>query len=119
MNNPFFNSVELIQLLVRWKKQLMIVGISSLVLSVIFSSPLFIKPKFKSTAIVYPSNLIAYSTESATEQMLQITQSTDIRDKIIRAFNLFDHYDIDTVSDISFRTNVFKAYEENVIIKKT
>ena len=119
MNNPFFNSIELISLLVRWKKQLLIVGVASLVLSVIFSSPFFIKPKFKSTAIVYPSNLIAYSTESATEQMLQITQSTDIRDKIIRAFNLFEHYDIDTTSDISFRTNVFKAYEENVIIKKT
>jgi len=83
MNNPFFNSIELINLLARWKKQLMIVGLASLVLSAVFSSPFFIKPKFKSTAIVYPSNLIAYSTESATEQMLQITQSTDIRDKML------------------------------------
>ncbi|HQW22102.1 MAG TPA: hypothetical protein PLI47_02295 [Bacteroidia bacterium] len=119
MNNPFFNSIELINLLARWKKQLMIVGLASLVLSAVFSSPFFIKPKFKSTAIVYPSNLIAYSTESATEQMLQITQSTDIRDKIIHAFNLYDHYEIDTTSDMSFRTNVFRTYDENVIIKKT
>ena len=119
MNNPFFNSIELLQLVKRWKKQLLIVGVSSLVLSVIFSSPFFIKPKFKSTAVIYPSNLIAYSTESATEQMLQITQSTDIRDKVINAFNLYQHYDIDTTSDLSFRTNVFRTYDENVIIKKT
>ena len=95
MNNSFLNSIELISLLNRWKKQLMIVAGISLLASIIFSSPMFIKPKFKSTAIVYPSNLIAYSTESATEQMLQICQSSTIRDQIIRSFNLLQHYDID------------------------
>ena len=73
MNNSFFNSVELINLLAKWKKQLFLVAGASLVLSVIFSSPFFIKPKFKSVAVLYPSNLMAYSTESATEQMLQLT----------------------------------------------
>lgn len=119
MNNPFFNSIELLNLLIRWKKHLAIVGFISLILSVIFSSPYFIKPKFKSSAVIYPSNLIAYSTESATEQMLQITQSSDIRDKIIQTFNLFEHYDIDTTSDVSFHSSVIKAYDENVIINKT
>jgi capsular polysaccharide biosynthesis protein len=70
-NNTFFNSIELIQLVKKWKKHLIVVGAVSLLGSVIFSSPLFIKPKYKSFALVYPSNLIAYSTESATEQMHQ------------------------------------------------
>lgn len=119
MNNSFFNSVELISLISKWKKQFLIVGIASFVLSIVFSSPFFIKPKFKSTAVIYPSNLTAYSTESATEQMLQLSQSSDIRNRVINAFQLISHYEIDSVNDKSYRTNVIKTYEENVLIRKT
>ena len=107
------------QLILRWKKHLIIVGLISLVGSILFSSPLFIKPKFKSFALIYPSNLIAYSTESATEQMLQLTQSYDIRDKIINTFHLFEHYNIDTLKNKTFKSEVYKKYDENIIIKKT
>ena len=107
------------QLILRWKKHLIIVGLISLVGSVLFSSPIFIKPKFKSFALIYPSNLIAYSTESATEQMLQLTQSYDIRDEIINTFHLFEHYDIDTLKNKTFKSEVYKKYDENIIIKKT
>ena len=119
MNNSFLNSIELINLLNQWKKQLLIVAGISLLASIIFSSPTFIKPKFKSTAVVYPSNLIANSTESATEQMLQITQSSMIREKIIQNFHLLEHYDIDSTKDRSFKTSVYRMYDENIIIKKT
>src|SRR3954465_6632549 len=98
MDNKFFNSYDLIQLVYKWRKQLIIVGLISLGASILFSSPMFIKPKYKSFAIVYPSNLIAYSTESATEQMLQLAQSYDIRNKIIDNFHLYNHYNIDTLS---------------------
>ncbi len=118
-NNTFFNSIELLQLVKKWKKHLIIIGIISLVGSVIFSSPFFIKPKYKSFALIYPSNLIAYSTESATEQMLQLAQSYDIRNKIIKTFHLFEHYGIDTVKNKIFRSEVYKKYDENIIIKKT
>jgi capsular polysaccharide biosynthesis protein len=119
MDNTFFNSIELLRLVKRWKKHLLIVGLISLAGSIIFSSPFFIKPKFKSFALIYPSNLIAYSTESATEQMLQLTQSYDIRDRVISTFHLFDHYGIDTVNNHSFHSEVYKMYDENIIIKKT
>jgi capsule polysaccharide export protein KpsE/RkpR len=119
MDNTFFNSTNLVKTVIRWKKHLIIVAIISLAASVIFSSPFFIKPKFKSFALVYPSNLIAYSTESATEQMLQLTQSYDIRDKIIKTFNLFEHYDIDTINTKSYRNEIYKKYDENINIKKT
>ncbi|HNP48483.1 MAG TPA: hypothetical protein PKL85_06575 [Bacteroidia bacterium] len=119
MNNSFFNSAELIRSIIRWKKHLIIVGLISLGASILFSSPWFIKPKYKSFALAYPSNLIAYSTESATEQMLQLAQSSDIRERIIHDFDLYKHYDIDTVNNKHFRTDVIKMYEENVTIKKT
>jgi capsule polysaccharide export protein KpsE/RkpR len=119
MDNKFFNSVDLLRLLSRWKKHLIIVGVISLLGSIIFSSPAFIKPKFKSFALVYPSNLIAYSTESATEQMLQLAQSYDIRNKIIKRFKLLDHYGIDTTKNKSYKSQVYKQFDENIHIKKT
>jgi capsule polysaccharide export protein KpsE/RkpR len=119
MDNTFFNSVDLLRLAKRWKKQLLIVGVISLLGSILFSSPFFIKPRFKSFAVIYPSNLIAYSTESATEQMLQLTQSYDIRDRIIKTFNLYEHYNIDTVKNKTYRSQVYKIYDENINIKKT
>ena len=119
MDNTFFNSIDLLRLLEKWKKHLIIVGLISLGGSILFSSPIFIKPRFKSFALVYPSNLIAYSTESATEQMLQLAQSYDIRDKIIKTFNLFEHYDIDTLINKTYQSLIYKMYDENILIKKT
>ena len=66
----YFESDEVLSLLWRWKKQLIFVFLVSFIGSAIFSSPLFIKPKYKSFAQVYLTNLQKYSDESATEQML-------------------------------------------------
>jgi hypothetical protein len=59
------------------------------------SSPIVITPKYKSTAIVYPTNLFEYSKESTTEQMFQILLSNDIKFKMLNAFNLDKHYNLD------------------------
>ncbi|MFM7079592.1 MAG: hypothetical protein ACKOYC_07345, partial [Bacteroidota bacterium] len=88
----------------KYAKQLSIVAGSTILLSIVFSSEFFIKPKFKSTAIVYPSNLIPYSTESPTEQMIQLFGSDEIRDEIIKDFDLFKHYEVDTTSKYPLTT---------------
>ncbi len=119
MNNSFFNATEIIEAIFRWKKHLIIVGLLSLGASILFSSPWFIQPKYKSYALVYPSNLIAYSNESATEQMLQLAQSSDIRNWIIDAFDLYRHYEIDTLKNKHFISDVIKNYDENISIRKT
>jgi len=117
--NTFLNSNEVFISIVRWKWHLVVIAVVSALASIIFSGPAFIKPKFKSYAIVYPSNLITYSTESATEQMLQLFQSSDVRDQIIRSMNLISHYEIDTVKNDHIKNDVIKVYEDNVEIKKT
>lgn len=118
-SNTYFNSIDLIGLLNKWKKHLLIVGVIALVGSVVLSSALFIKPKYKSEALVYPSNLIAYSNESATEQALQIAQSSDIQNRLITSFDLYRHYNIDTLKNKYFKTDLIHMFEENVSIKKT
>ncbi len=119
MENSYFDSKEIINALVKWKKHLIIVGLISLGASILFSSPWFIQPKYKSFALIYPSNLIAYSDESATEQMLQLAQSSDIRNWVIDNFDLYKHYDIDTLKNKYFLTDVIRTYSENVSIRKT
>ena len=67
-----FNSSVMLQLIWKWKKQLAIVLIAAVALSAFGSSSFFIKPKYKSTAIAYPVNLIPYGEESTTEQLMQL-----------------------------------------------
>jgi len=102
----------------KYRIHLVLVAVASIILSVIFSSETFIKPKFKSTAVVYPSNLVPYSTESPTEQMLQLFESEDIRDGLIKDFNLFEHYDIDTTQKYPL-TALYGQMSENIKIDKT
>ena len=110
--------VGLIRILLKWKKQLVIVAIASAIAAFIVTSPFFMEPEFKSYAILYPTNLVAYSEESNTEQMLQLLQSEDIRDRIIETFDLYNHYEIDTTQKFP-KTEMYNKYKGNIILSKT
>jgi capsule polysaccharide export protein KpsE/RkpR len=99
-------------------KLFIIIGIVAVIASVVVSSPFFIPPKYKSEAVIYPSNLGHYSTETFTEQLLQLFQGNDIRDSIISKYDLINHYEIDTSSN-SYLYHIHKEYNSNVSIKKT
>ena len=114
----YFNNSNFLNLIFKWKIPLGIIMLLAIGLSVLFSSSIFIKPKYKSTAIIYPSNLIPYSDETPTEQMLQILHSDDIRDSLINKFDLASHYEIDKNQNFYY-TNLIKEYEKNVSISKT
>jgi uncharacterized protein involved in exopolysaccharide biosynthesis len=113
-----FDSAFILDALLKYRKHLIIITIASIAASVLFSSELFMKPKFKSTAIVYPSNLIPYSTESPTEQMLQLFESDDIRDQLIMDFNLMSHYEIDSTQKYPLSL-LHLQMAENIKIDKT
>ena len=114
----YFNNKKVFELITKWKFHLIIIVIISIVLAGVFSSPFFIKPKYKSSAILYPVNLPEFSEESYTEQMLQIIQSMYIRKNIFQAFNLAEHYGIDTTDKYYF-TILNKEFESNVSFSKT
>lgn len=109
---------NLFQIALKNKKILIIVGVVAAILSVVFSSATFIKPKFKSQAIVYPSNLGEYSEESPIEQMMQWFESRTIKENVIKEFNLAEHYDIkpeDKLADYY----LMLEYDDNVKISET
>jgi len=96
----------------------MVILAAALILSVIFSGPFFITPKFKSVAVIYPSNISTYSEESTTEQMFQILQSHDIMDSVINKFNLPEHYKISTDNKF-YKSIIYEEYGQNIQIEKT
>jgi len=113
-----FYQINILKLLIKWKLHLLIIVLLAVILGAIFSGPTFITPKFKSYAVVYPANIAPYSDESETEQMLQIFQSNDIRDSIIKKFDLASHYGIDSTYKYFISTMLWE-YSQNVSISKT
>ena len=115
----FFDNQHLLKTLLKWKKHLIIVGILAIVFSAIFSSSYFIKPKFKSTARIYPSfNVYTYSDESESEQLLEISNSQDIKLQVIDVFNLGDVYGY-SKQDPLYTTYMLAEFNDNVSFKKT
>ena len=76
-------------LVAKWKKHLALILVGSAVVSAIASSPIFIKPKYKSTVVVYPTNAKSYGTETPIEQMLQMFEANDIRSAIIGQIGMY------------------------------
>ncbi len=118
MKDYLESNYYLIKLIIKWKKHFMIITAASIVVSIVFSSPFFMRPIFKSFAVVYPSNIIPYSDESPSEQLLQLLESSDIRNAVVQKYKLAAHYQIDTTSK-SGLTNLIRAYQSNVEVKRT
>jgi uncharacterized protein involved in exopolysaccharide biosynthesis len=117
MENYFRNS-SMFELISRWKIHLLIIAVLAGGLGVLFSSSLFITPKYSSNAVLYPANIAPMSEESETEQMLELIQSQDIRFKVYDAFGLGEHYEIPE-NDPHYLTKLNKRFEGNVSFRKT
>jgi hypothetical protein len=117
--NSYLQSADIFKVISDSRKPLIIIAVIAGIAAAVFSGPAFIKPRFKSESVLYPSNLTKYSDESPSEQLIQLLQSSDIRDSIIAAFNLYQHYDIDSVKNKTHKTEIFKMYDQNVSVNKT
>jgi len=130
------NSVNLLYLLIKWRLALVIITSVSIIAAFIFSSPYFIKPKFKSSVIMFPvatnsiskvlisqnsgikDDILGIGEEEQAEQMLQMLNSNLIRDRIIEKYDLIRHYDIPLDSKHKF-TRLHREYEDNVKFRRT
>jgi len=114
----FFNNTNLLQIILKWKWHLVILAIIAALVSMVVSSSLFMKPLFKSVACIYPSNILPYSDESQTEQMLQWISSTEVRDSVMKKFDLPKHYGI-LPTEKYYESTLGYMYNKNVKISKT
>lgn len=113
-----FSFQSFFQTMARHWKWFLGVAISAAILSAVFSGPTFIKPRYRSSAIVYPVNLSSYSIESTSDQLLQLLESNSIRDSLVRIHHLAEHYDID-VDRPPGQFYLQAEYRDHVSISKT
>ena len=101
----------------RWKTFVLVGGVAAL-LAAVFSGPTFVKPRFRSSAIVYPVNLTSYSQETRSDQLLQLLESNSIRDSLIKLHHLPEHYEIDTTQAPGL-FYLYNEFTDHVTISKT
>jgi len=134
--NSFTDSYKVAIFLYKWRKTLLILGVSAAVLSAIFSSPLFIAPLYKSTVIMYPASsnsiskslltenagpkkdILEFGADEQTEQMLQILNSNRIKDEVISRYNLAEHYGIKPGAKY-YQTRLYYRFNSNITFRRT
>ncbi len=134
--NSQFDSSGFLFFIYKWRKPLIIVCASALIASWIFSSSIFITPKYRSSVILFPvatnsvskvlisqksgikEDILGFGEEEQTEQLLQILNSNKIRDRIIKKFDLMNHYGINPDSRYK-TTKLIREYENNITFRRT
>lgn len=113
-----FKTADILKVLLPHWKKLTIVAVLAIIVGFFISSPMVIKPLYKSYAVVYPVNLTPNSEESNTEQLLQWFNSEEVKNVVAKKFNLYNHYDIDTLGE-KHETYFNLRYKELVSINST
>lgn len=101
------DSVDLINFFIRQFRKFIIAGIAAAVISAIVS--LLLKPLYESTVILYPSSNITeastllgeassraalFGDDDATEKLIQVIESEQVRDYLKQKYDLARHYKI-------------------------
>lgn len=129
--------VDIVNFFWRWRKPLAIICIIAALAAVLFSSPLFVKPKYKATHVFYPTtnnsisnalltelnqrqkDPLEFGEEEEAEKALQILQSSNLTGRLVRNFNLMKHYGIDPKKTAYPETALQYKIEENISFART
>ncbi|HRY98202.1 MAG TPA: hypothetical protein P5550_04010 [Bacteroidales bacterium] len=125
---------NIISLIRRWKRVFLLTTLGAVMLSLAFSLPWMIPPRYRSTVVMYPTStsslsssmlsdlqwseedLLEFGEREEANQLKQILVSEPIRDHLIVRYRLFEHYQIDT-TDAHPLTRLWKEYERNVEVR--
>ncbi len=116
-----------------WRKRLIIGMVTFLAVAASVVTSLMMTPEYRSTAIVFPAatstvsfseqrqakaSSMDFGEEEQAEQLLQILQSSRIRNKIVAQFDLFNHYEIDS-KDPNKNYKLTREYEGHFQFTRT
>ncbi|RLD76530.1 MAG: hypothetical protein DRJ10_13430 [Bacteroidetes bacterium] len=127
-NQYRFDSVDLLLYLWNRKIPLLLLTGFAAVLSIVVS--LVIDDKFQSEVILFPAasssvshdllamnlakkNILKLGEDEEVEQLLQVLNSDEIRNKIIDKYDLMNHYDIDAEGSYPF-TELYREFNSNI-----
>ncbi|MBI1836579.1 MAG: hypothetical protein HYR91_04870 [Flavobacteriia bacterium] len=120
-------------LLFIWKKRKMILIVCAIAMVLSGIVSFLITPLYLSSAIVFPAatstvsfseqrnakaSSMDFGEEEQAEQLVQILQSSRIRDRIISQFELMKHYEIEE-TDKNKYFKLMKEYEEHISFTRT
>jgi uncharacterized protein involved in exopolysaccharide biosynthesis len=130
-----YSSFNFIRFIASHWKLLTIITVVAGVVAFVCAS--FIKPHYKSTAVVFAPrtnsiskillaeetnnermDIKAYAIEEETEQMMELLSSRELLDKIIRKYHMREHYEIDTARKY-WQTKLYENMEKSLDIKRT
>jgi capsular polysaccharide biosynthesis protein len=128
-----FNSASLVNFINHKKKHLIIITIIAFVISAIIS--FLVPPKYQSSVVLFPAssgsishqlltqnvtekNIMNFGEEEEVEQLIQILNSDEIRNKIIKKFDLMSHYKISPNSRFP-RTELYNKFIDNISFIRT
>jgi len=114
----YFKTRSIFDVISKWKWHILLIMVISAILGIVFSSPFFIPPKYKSYAVIYPANVICLSNESESEQAMEILNSDDIMFQIIEKYGLYSHYGLDSTANGAL-SKMIEYFSDNVRIEKT
>ncbi len=116
-----------------WKNRRIIVILTGIAAIVSLVASFFVTPLYKSQAVVFPAatSTVSFSEqrnakassmdlgeEEQAEQLVQILQSSKIRNRLIERFDLFKNYDIDP-KDKNKNYKLNKAYSNHIQFNRT
>lgn len=128
-----FDLIELLKIIIRWKKSILIICAAALVGSIIISDPHILKPYYKSTTLFYPTNPSLTSSQNMfvesqasffggpddVDRLLSIANSIQLKSFIVKKFHLFEHYNIDSATKKYPNYAVQLELEDNYYAGKT
>jgi uncharacterized protein involved in exopolysaccharide biosynthesis len=133
-NSYQFNKQGFFPQVMLWKKQLLIIALLTIFVSSIVS--FFIKDKYQSSVILYPTttssiskalitenfggkdDILEFGDIEQAEQLIQILNSDEIKDRIIQKYDLMNHYCIDEDDEYK-KTKLNRKYSDNISFKLT
>ncbi|MBI1306612.1 MAG: hypothetical protein GC181_08365 [Bacteroidetes bacterium] len=129
-----FTFLDITRFLYRWRKHLIIITLAAGVIAAVGS--FMITPRYESEVIFYPTTInsignamftdlnkreadvLAFGEEEEAENALQVLQSDKVTQRIIRNFNLMQHYHINPNGKFPY-TKLARKMEKNISYERT
>ncbi len=132
-STDFLNNQNLLVLMFKWRKPLIIVSIIAFIVSVVVS--LLMTDMYKSTVTLFPStnnsiskpligtipvrdDILKFGEKEEAEQTLQILKSDQIRNRTVQNLNLITYYNIDTLQP-KWKAKLIEVFQGNITFNIT
>lgn len=134
--NLEFSFIEVLKFSLKWKWHIITATLIAGIAAAIFTGPAFITPLFESEVIFYPStnnsisaailsdatfkekDVLEFGEEAQAEQALQILGSSTLMDKVVKEFDLMNHYGIDPQGSYPY-TKLQRKIKSNIKFRRT